>query len=122
MTRTLTLALRWAARVLGAAAIAFVAFMAAAQGLPNPAGLTGVELAQFAWLTSTLAGFAILWRWEAAGAAVSLAGMAGFFATQLVTAGALPRWGILWAFFLPGLLALAAWSLSRGSADHDGAS
>jgi hypothetical protein len=108
----MTLALRWAGRILGLAGFAFVAWFLVAHVLagegPNPFRMTPAELALAATLFAAAAGMVIGWRWEAVGGVMIVAGMLLFVLIQRAAGGSWPRGWVLWTFPLPGVLYLAA--------------
>lgn len=108
---------RWLARAISGAILLFVVAHLVSGGAPNLAEAPPGERALFFWFALALAGLALLWKREVAGAAVSLVSGAGFYATELALSGRLPSGWFLLLFFTPGLLVLAArWLESQRSA------
>jgi hypothetical protein len=109
MSRFLTV-LRWTARlsalvVVGGFVILVVGeFLQPNSGSPSHILLsTAVPL-----LTATCTGMLVAWRWELAGATISLVALLAF--TLLVRMG---HHAILFVFAVPGLLFLVDWVLRR---------
>jgi hypothetical protein len=79
----------------------------------NPWTLTGAEIAQHAVLWIALMGMLMLWRWEASGGALVIAGMIAFYLIHFATSGRLPGGPVFPLCFVPGVLALIGWWSSR---------
>jgi hypothetical protein len=124
-TALILTALRWTARLLGALLLLLVLSFFIVEGGPNPAKLSLLQAIQLAAELTALLGFVVLWVWELPGGLLTVGGMLAFYAANYLAVGSFPRG---WAFpllFLPGILALIAWTLSRGclsSVEEAGAS
>lgn len=104
------LAVLWAARGLGAFALAAFFILASREGVPRSVLQEQWEpVAQYALLVAVAVGYGLAWRWEGAGGAIILAGsvMLGILAT-LAFHPAVALFGCL-AFFVPGALFLLYW-------------
>lgn len=97
---------RWLARAIGGAILFFVGAHLLTGGLPNLADAPPGERAMFFWFATAMIGFAVLWKWDLAGAAISIAGGLGFYLTELALSGRFPSGWVLPMFFAPGMLVL----------------
>lgn len=108
----MALVMRWAGRLLGLAAIAFVAWFLvahiAAGDPPRPFAMSANELGLGLTLVGALAGMAIGWRWEWIGGLLVLAAMFAFFAIERMATGTWPGGWVIWLFPVPGVLFLLA--------------
>lgn len=108
---------RWLGRAISGVILLFAVAHLVSGGAPNLAEAPPGERALFFWFALALAGLALLWKREVAGATISLVSGAGFYATELALSGRLPSGWFLLLFFAPGFLVLAAqWLESRRSA------
>jgi len=78
----IAVAIRWAARLLGASLLLLVLAFLIGEGGPNPAKFSPLQALQSGSLLLALAGPAVLWKWELPGALLVLGGMLGFYATN----------------------------------------
>ena len=112
MNTTAATVCRWLARVVGLAPLLFVAAYVAKEGVPDLSAASSLERTLFTCMFTALAGFVVLWRWELVGGLLSVVATTAFYAVHLAGQGSLPG-GAFPLFFAPGLLAIAAWRLSR---------
>ena len=115
-TNTLSRIVGWVARVGSAASIAVLAlFMFGGEEATPLSAFNVQEAALFACFPiGVIAGMALGWFRQLAGAALTAASLIAFYAVHLAFSGDLPGgpWFIIFA--LPGLLFGAAWMLRRG--------
>jgi hypothetical protein len=107
---------RWSGRLLGLAALAFVAWfliahIVAGKG-PNPFQFSAVEAALTATLFATVIGMLIGWRWELAGGLLITFSMAIFLVIEGLASHSWPRGWVIWLLPVPGILYLLAFSFS----------
>lgn len=109
-------ALRWSARLLGAALVGLLLLIAAGEGLPRPDQLGTREWTLFAALAAIAGGHLGLWVRDGVGATFGLAGYALFLGVEGTPLS--PRLAYIHLLALPSVLALAAafWSRLRRSA------
>lgn len=100
--------LRWVSRLLGLFLIGLILVFAAGLRF-NPLALQPTEIVMTVALLASLAGMVVLWWREGLGGAVSLAGIALFYAINFAASGRFPGDWVFPLFFLPGILALACW-------------
>jgi hypothetical protein len=104
--KTLAIAVRWAARTIGALIVVLFFIMLFAEGLPSD--LTSAEQVMFATLAVMILGVVLAWKWEWLGGLLTFIGFAGFWYTQ----GRFPH--LTFALFpLAGILHIAAWLFDR---------
>ena len=101
----LEVGLRWTARVLSALLVGIVLLILVGEGF-NPLRLKGLEPVEMALFWTACVGMVVAWRRPVAGGALSLGGMALFFAVELAVTGGLPRALFLYLMLLPGILFL----------------
>jgi hypothetical protein len=104
---------RWAGRIGGILLFAMWLTFAIGEGVPNILKAPPGVLGQFAAVVVIFAGFATGWRHELAGGLASLAGLAAFYAINLVDTGVLPGPAFL-LFAFPSVLLLASWRQHHG--------
>jgi hypothetical protein len=105
---------RWLARGLSVAVAAAVVLLLAGEGPFDPRELTRPEAALMSLFWTAWLGLLVAWRWELLGGTMTVGGIAGFYAAELVAAGHFPRG---WAFAmiaLPGALFLWCGLRARG--------
>jgi hypothetical protein len=105
-------ALGWAARITGLLVAGGFLFLAGAELLAPHSGPPALwrEWAGIGLLAAACLSLIPAWRWETAGAAVSLAALAGFFACLGFDADAV---GVVAVVALPGVLFLASVGAQR---------
>ena len=98
----------WASRILGTLLVAVVLLFLIAY-FPGPFGPGNPPMVrlQFSLMLTTLAGYAVMWRWPLAGAWLSLAALGAFYALEVSATGHLPH-GLFPFFAIPPVLMLVA--------------
>lgn len=104
--------MRWAARIVGVLLIGMFLVFGAADGL-DPSQFDARSTPLMGMMLISLAGMAGLWKWELAGGATALGGIAFFYVLNYAYTGRLPGGPVIPLFFVPGFLAIAAAFLSR---------
>jgi hypothetical protein len=110
-----TLVARWGARLLGLGLALMFAVFWIADGM-NPLSLTGREALLLSAMIVAVAGMLILWWREAWGGCLVILGMGAFYAIEVALTGHLPRGPVIYAFIVPGILALLARYADRSRA------
>ena len=105
--------LRWTARVVGSLIIVYVLLHVIGNGIPSLRGLTAEEAVLWGGFVLSIAGFAMIWRWELVGGIVAVAGIAIFYAVEFINSGSFPGGWVLPLFFLPGLCSITCWMVER---------
>jgi hypothetical protein len=102
--------LRWLARGSALLIAGAYAFMVVGEFLtPHSGGrATAIEWIGLGLMTATCLGMLLAWRWELAGAALSLASLVAF--TMLIRMG---HHTVLYVLAIPGTLFLADWLVRR---------
>jgi hypothetical protein len=108
---------RWSARVTATLLLALVVLLFVGEGL---LGGGGPNLAKMDWpgrlmsvaMFLSVAGFAVLWWRELAGGLLVVAATAAFYGLNYYASGKFPG-GAFPLFYIPGILAILSWSLSR---------
>lgn len=107
---------RWAARISAALLLLMVATIvighAVAGELPNLLSVTPAEGWQFLNFGIIVAGLIVGFRWELAGGAAALVGLAAFHAVQIIATSRFAGGAFPW-FLVPGLLYVASGLSSR---------
>ena len=103
-----TLGVRWLARGLSLAVAGTLVLFFIGEGGFDPRSLPGAEAAQMLLFATAWLGLLVAWRWELTGAALTLGGMALFYAVEFLTDGHFPRGWAFAAIAFPGALFL--WS------------
>ena len=109
----IAVAIRWAARLLGASLLLLVLAFLIGEGGPNPAKFSPLQAFQSGSLLLALAGLAVLWKWELPGGLLVLGGVLGFYATNYLSVGGFPRGWVFPLYYVPGVLAVISWTLAR---------
>ncbi len=107
MHAPLNVALRWTARISGAAIMAVVVLFFLGEGgfaAARPTPQEGVLLALF---TASCLGLVAAWRWELAGGALNVGGMALFYLVHYLVSGGFPGGWAFAVIAMPGVLFLA---------------
>ena len=106
MSRWITIAVRWAARISGLALVGLVLLFWIGEGGPaNILRLPMPVLLEFAGTLLMLTGFLAGWRWPALGGVTAVTGFALFLATEMAVNGK-PPGGPFPLFLIPGVLLL----------------
>jgi len=104
---------RWIARIGSLAGLGMLLFFLSGEEF-HPAQLTAPEWVSLMFLpTGVTFGLVVAWRWEIVGGAISVASLAGFYATEGILGHVMP---LGWAFVVltvPGFLFLLAAILRR---------
>jgi hypothetical protein len=113
------LAAHWSARVSAALLFALVLSLYIGEGLlggggPNLANMDWSSRLMFVAMLSSVVGFVVLWWRELSGGLLVLGGMAAFYWLNHQASGKWPT-GAFPLFYIPGILAIASWALSRRS-------
>jgi hypothetical protein len=102
----------WIARLVGLGIVGLVTALAVGQRF-NPLALGGAELAMIAALIVALTGMLLLWRWMGAGGTLVVVGMTAFYALNFAASGRLPGGWVFPLCFVPGVLGMICWMVSR---------
>ncbi len=106
-------ALRWTARLLGAALVGLVLVIFVGEGGFNPLKLGAVEAIQMTLFLTTCVGLVIAWRWPVVGGAISTGGILLFFAVEFAVTGGFPKGLAFHLMLLPGILFLLSGFIRR---------
>jgi hypothetical protein len=104
--------IRWTARVSAALLFGLVLLFMLGEGLPPLMRAPLAVRLLFAAHLATLAGLLLLWRWELLGGILTIGGMLAFYAINYCDAGTFPS-GWFPLFYIPGVLSLISWSMTR---------
>ncbi len=111
--RTMTLnILRWAARILGLLLAGLVLLITTGEGI-DPSELTLTTGLMSVAFFAAIAGMLVLWRWELIGGMMVLVGMMVFYVINFAVSGKLPSGWVFPLCFMPGILALTCWRLTK---------
>ncbi len=102
----------WAARVLGLMLAGFVLLFLVGNGF-DPHLLTSSTGPMFVALVTTVIGMIVLLRSRLVGGLMVVGGMAAFYLVEFAISGSLPGGWVFPLCFVPGVLALVSWTLSR---------
>ena len=109
----LALGARWTARAIGTLLAALLLTFMIGEGY-NPFTMKLADAVHTLFMpVAVVIGLLLAWKWELLGGALTVIGMAGFFALDFLKSGRLPTGWLLYVLALPGLLYLLSWSLRR---------
>lgn len=97
---------RWLARVLSLVTAGTVALFFVGEGRFEPLKMSGPQAVQMLLFGTAWLGLLVAWRWELTGAAMTLGGMALFYAAEFLVDGHFPRGWAFAAIAFPGVLFL----------------
>ena len=109
--KCLAVACRWTARILGVFLVIGISSIAIGEGMPNPLTVALPMQIMFLAFALILLGILVAWRWEFAGAVISLAGWCVFMIGLAISPRGLTVTAVVLA--VPGLLYLASVWLRR---------
>ena len=110
---------RWAARGLSVFSIGILLLFIFGEGPPT--GLTTQEAIGFSFFPlGVMAGMLVGWRWEGAGAAISVGSLVTFYGLNDIWWGGPPGGPYILLFTLPGFLFGLSWLLHRQSGREGG--
>lgn len=104
--------LRWIARIIGLALAVLVLLFAIGEGF-DPRQLTLTTGFMSVAFFVAIVGMLVLWRWELIGGLMVVIGMAVFYTINFTASGRLPGGWVFPLCFLPGILAMVCWSLTK---------
>jgi hypothetical protein len=110
-TRRSDTVLRWAARLVGLAVLGLYLAIFVGEGFPRR--LSAAESGQMALFLVACLGLLLAWRWEVLGGALTLAGLALFYANEHRLTGRFPRGFGFAVAAVPAVLFLVA-ATARG--------
>lgn len=104
---------RWTARAVGTSILAFVLLDTISGGVSNLKNIAPGERLLWGGFILSLAGFALLWKWELTGGIVALSGIVLFYTMNYALSGKLPGGWFLAIFFLPGIMSIVCWRMEH---------
>lgn len=102
----------WAARLLGLMLAILVLLFIVGEGF-DPRLLTSSTGLMFVAFFTSVIGMLVLWRSRLFGGLIVTGGMAAFFATNFAISGQFPGGWVFPLCFVPGVLALTSWAVTR---------
>lgn len=106
-------AVRWAARLVAGFLLGLMLLLLVGEGPPAVWRLPPNVQLLFAAQLVTLVGLVVLWFWELPGGLLTLGGIIAFYAINYLGTGRFPSGWVFPLFYVPGILSLTAWMLSR---------
>lgn len=106
---------RWTARIVGGLLVVmFLWFLVAhaveVEGIP---ALTPLEGSLMFCMLASLVGMVVLWFREGLGGLMTLIGIGTFYLIDTAATGTPPGGWVLPLYFVPGVLSIVSWALSR---------
>jgi hypothetical protein len=106
-------AVRWAARLVASFLLGLMLLLLLGEGPPPVWRLPPNVQLLFAAQVVTLVGLVVLWFWELPGGLLTLGGIIAFYAINYLESGRFPSGWVFPLFYVPGILAVISWMLSR---------